>query len=76
MMVTGGFDKIPSMPKLRYNAKFKTDVTTESYRKANITLTQRSILAQLWFGILLLAIETDNMEFHLKEDFVKYAMKI
>lgn len=53
-------DKIPAMPKLRYYIKFKSDIITASYLKANITRTQRSLLAQLRLGILPLAIETDR----------------
>ena len=53
-------DKIPTMPKLRYYVKFKSDITTASYLKANITRTKRSLLAQLRLGILPLAIETDR----------------
>ena len=40
-------NKIPTLPKLRYYVKFKSDIVTASYLKANITRTQRSLLAQL-----------------------------
>ena len=50
-------ENILTMPKC---VKFKSDITTASYLKANITRTQRSLLAQLRLGILPLAIETDR----------------
>ena len=53
-------NKIPTLPKLRYYVKFKSDIVTASYLKANITRTQRSLLAQLRLGILPLAVETDR----------------
>ena len=49
---------LPNKPKLRTYRQFKSDYSTESYVTLNLNRTQRSMLAQLRFGILPLHIET------------------
>ena len=45
-------------PKLRNCVKFKQNINLEDYIISNISRSQRSLLAQLCMGILLLNIET------------------
>ena len=45
-------------PKLRFFREFKSDCLTEKYVTINLTSSERSVLSQLRFGILPLAVET------------------
>jgi hypothetical protein len=51
-----------SKPKLRTYHKIKQTLETESYVKCNLNRKERSLLAQLRFGILPLKIETGRFE--------------
>lgn len=50
--------KCAEMPKLRTYIIFKTDYETENYVKSYLSNQERSFLAQLRCGVLLLRVET------------------
>ena len=52
---------LPSKPKLRTYAKFKTKFSAEHYVKGIISKRQRSLIAQLRIGILPLHTETGRI---------------
>lgn len=49
---------LPRKPKLRFYTMFKESLLVENYVKYNLTISQRSLMAQLRFGILPLHVET------------------
>ena len=52
-------DRIENKPKLRYFKLYKANVETEKYVTANLSRTQRSLLAKIRSGTLCSAVETD-----------------
>lgn len=49
---------VQNKPKLRFYAKFKDNLVVEKYTCLNLSSSERSVLAQLRFGILPLHVET------------------
>ena len=53
-----GYNNVTTVPKLRSYVTFKTEFKTEKYLLLNLSRKERSLMAQLRYGILLLRIET------------------
>ena len=49
---------VPTKPKLRTYCLFKATMDIENYIKYNLSSSERSAMAQFWFGILPLNTET------------------
>ncbi len=65
-------NNLPNKPKLRTYISFKEQYCTEDYVKLCISRKERSMLAQIKFGILILRIETVRFRGTALEEPVKY----